>query len=129
MSDIPTGKNFSGVKLFPVTPQRQEIAAAMGIRAGFVTKYKDQFFLQDIRIMLWLCSVDEKRLDEAELDIDKATKDSREWAKRMGIGINNPAYTEGVKVFSEIYSEIINSRAEPIIPASDRFQEQDESGL
>lgn len=136
MSDDPTktflasaGKKFAGQDLHPLTKQREIVACEMGLKFGFVARYRPQYFLRDTIITLWLCSVDEKRVDQAEYEPEAAMKDAHKWAEKMGIGIDTPRFAEGYALFTAMMKEVQESRGEPVIPDAARLEEADESEL
>lgn len=110
------GKEFSGKKLFPFTPQRQAVAAEMGLQWGFTARYKPQSLFRDSIIVVWLCSVTAARVDDAEGDAKAAMRDAYKWAEKQGIGLGTKAFESAHALFFEIVKEVRESRGEPIMP-------------
>ncbi len=126
----PPDERKSFGKLEPLTKQREVVACDMGLRFGFVTSYRPQYFLRDTIIVLWLLSipVSAKKgwtVDQAEEDPKAAMREAMKWAETKGIGIDTPAFSEGYSIFMETMKEAQAARGEPILPA-DAKHEQDE---
>lgn len=118
--------------LFPLTKQREVTACEMGMRFGFVTRYKPQYFLRDTIIILWLRSipVDGKgwTVDRAESEPEAAMKEALQWAERKGIGIDTKPFAEAYLIFTATMQEVQQAKGEPVLPA-DTKKDPDDSEL
>ncbi len=126
-------RTFAGAKLEPFTKQREVVACEMGLRFGFVSKYRSQYFLRDTIIVLWLRSIPVEikkgwSVDRAESEPEAAMKAALEWATKKGIGVDSKPFSEGYAIFMATMKEIQEAKGEPIIPA-DAKPDQDESEL
>lgn len=103
-----------GVRLHAPTLQRQSVAVDMGMKRGSVIPYRAAYLFHDTIVLLYLCSLSD--VDEAEADPQKAVKDARKWAEKLGIGINTPAWHKAWPVFWAMIQKIESAKGQPVIP-------------
>lgn len=109
------GKTFDGATLSPLTPQRQAVAAEMGMKFGSVARYQMGYLFRDTIIVVWLCAQTAERVDEAEIEPREAMKAAYEWAEEKGINLNSPMFHEAHSVFLAMMKELKDSRGKPRI--------------
>lgn len=113
---------FAGIKLEPMTKQREVVAAEMGMKWGFVVTYRPQFYLRDTIIVVWLRAIQVETstasgwcVDRAEVEPDEAMKEAFKWATKMNIGINSLRFDEAWRIFVDTMRQIREAKGEPII--------------
>lgn len=128
----PRIDTFAGVKLEPMTKQREVVAAEMGMRWGFVGTYRPQYYLRDTIIVIWLRTIPvEIRplnlqygagevkgwcVDRAEVAPDEAMRAALVWAEKMKIGIRSPRFQEeAFPIFVHTMKQIEEAKGEPIV--------------
>jgi len=114
---------LNGKKLQPWTPSRYIAAQAMGMlypRIG--EKGHDQFkrtqvypgAVKDVIIALWLCSVTEDEVDDADASPEAAYRKARAWAIGLGLHkIEGDAFWNAYGQFADIFNEVDQSRTTP----------------
>lgn len=126
VSPTTRANEFAGVKLHPMTKQRELVACEMGLRYGFMgSHYVRQYFLRDVIIVTWLRSIpaeSEKKwsVDRAETEPAEAMKEAMAWAKRVGIGINSAPFHAAFDMFIKEMEAIKNAKGEPIIMETEK---------
>lgn len=110
---------FQASCLHPWTIARHSVAMTLGCRlitavGPFVTdfladgNYSNIF--RDVVIVLWLSSLDEKQVIEADrAEVDKSMGEAYKWAEEQGIEYGSPAYLEGVSLLDKILKQILAS--------------------
>jgi hypothetical protein len=112
---------FAGVKLEPMTPQREVVAAEMGLRWGFVSPYVRQYLLRDSVIVVWLRSIPVEAVtnaqqwcvDRAEVEPYEAMREAMVWAGKKGIRINAAPFKEATAILVSTMTEIAKATGEP----------------
>lgn len=131
----PPLDTFAGIKLEPMTKQREVTAAEMGMNYGFVHVYRSQFYLRDTIIVTWLRTIPAETqkgniwsVDIAEQSPEHAMKEALKWAAKMGIGINSPRFAEAFNIFKETMRQIQEAKGEPVIPEHQEGEASPEPG-
>lgn len=107
---------LNGIKLFPWTPARLIAAQAMGMlfpdigKEGWDQYRRTKLYsgaVRDTIICLWLCTIDEDAVDQADAAPLDAYKRARAWATGLGIhDTNKDAFWQAYAKFSEIVTEV-----------------------
>jgi hypothetical protein len=123
----PPLDTFAGAKLEPMTPQREVVAAEMGMHWGFEENYRKQFYLRDTIIVLWLRSIPVEAtkaqpwsVDRAELESESAMKEALSWAGRVGLRLNSKLWQPAWNIFLRTVLDIRNATGVPVIPDEDK---------
>lgn len=126
---------LNGVKLYPWTPARVIAAQAMGMlypdigKEGWDQYRRTKLYsgaVRDVIIALWLCTIDENAVDEADAAPQDAYKRARAWAAGLRIhDTKNDEFWQAYAKFSEIMTEVDKAVA---IPEPKEGEEPDEPG-
>lgn len=105
-----------GTKLYPWTPARMIAAQAMGLlfpdigKEGWDQYRRTKLYsgaVRDTIIVLWLCTIDENAVDEADAAPQDAYKRAKAWATALGIhDRNKDAFWQAYAKFSAIVTEV-----------------------
>jgi hypothetical protein len=110
---------FQASCLHPWTIARHSVAMTLGCRLiSAVGPFVPEFLadgnysniLRDVVIVLWLSSLDEKRIIEVDrADVSESMDKAYKWAEERGIEYGSPAYLEGVALLDRILKQILAS--------------------
>lgn len=124
---------LNGTTLRAWTPARVIAGQSMGMLYPEIGKKGyDQYrrtktyagIVKDVAICLWLCSVDEERVDEADGSPGEAYAEARAWAAKLEIHkMSSEKWDQAFAKFAGIVSEVDQSLT---IPKSE--PEEDDSG-
>lgn len=119
----------AGVEIQPYSPSRVVAAQAMGLKYPNIGPDSLEAFnktgiypgaLQDVLIVLWLCSIaDDKEVTRALRAPDDALSKAIAWGATQGIiDTKSDAWWAAYNVFIDIMVEINASRGDPQLPDS-----------
>ena len=124
LSTSITPRLFDESKLHPYTVQRDVVATR---DMGFTFKYSNHRSpgeaLWDVIVFLWLRSIPNDKVDEAERNPWKARKAAMAWAEARKIRTGSPALFEGHTIMVKTINEIAAARGTPVIPADAEREE------
>lgn len=127
---------LDGIKLFPWTPNRVIAAQALGMLYPEIGKEGwDQYrrtkkypgCLKDVIICLWLCSIPEDEVDEADAAPQEAYRRARKWAAGLGLhNVQSNAFWQAYAKFADIVTEVDNSFTTPKVEPGEEADEGNE---
>lgn len=110
------GHVLNGIRLHPWTPMRVIAGQSMGMlypeigKKGFDQYRRTKTYagiIKDVAICLWLCSVNEDRVDEADSSPHEAYTEARAWATGLQIHkMSSEKWDQAFVVFAGIVSEV-----------------------
>jgi hypothetical protein len=128
---------FAGINLQPYTPARIVAAQAIGLKYPNIAEDALESFnktgiypgaLQDVLIVLWLCTLTEdKQVTRALRSPDESLGKAITWGATHGItDTKSEAWWAAYDVFINIMVQINASRSDPQLPTSDSPQDDDD---
>lgn len=127
---------LNGIKLYPWTPARSIAAQSCGMlypeigKAGWEQYRRTKLYpgaVKDTIIALYLCTLDEDAVDQADSAPVEAYRQARQWAAKLRIhDIKNDEFWQAYAKFSEIMTEVDKSITTPRVEPGEEADEGNE---